>query len=89
MLTVAGGTIVYAAGEYEGVAAPSPAPAPESSPVARFGGFQSSGVRQARAVSDAAQDSALQRAWRERRGELSPSGDVPDLTAIDPQTGCF
>jgi hypothetical protein len=23
------------------------------------------------------------------RGELSPSGDVPDLTAIDPQTGCL
>jgi hypothetical protein len=57
--------------------------------VARFGGFQSSGVRQAHAVSDAARDSALQRAWRERRGELSPSGDVPDLTAIDLQAGCF
>jgi hypothetical protein len=65
------------------------APTPESSPVARFGGFQSSGVGQAHAVSYAAQDSALQRAWRERRGELSPSGDVPDLAAVDPQTGCF
>jgi hypothetical protein len=32
---------------------------------------------------------ALQRVWRARRGELSPSGDVPDLTAIDPQTGCL
>jgi len=57
--------------------------------VARFGGFQSSGVRRAHAVSDAARDSALQRAWRERRGEMGSSGDVPDLTAIDPQTGCF
>jgi Amidohydrolase family len=58
MFTVAGGTIVSAAGEYEGLAAPLPAPAPKSSPVARSGGFQSSGVRQAHTVSDAARDSA-------------------------------
>jgi hypothetical protein len=89
MLTVAGGKIVYAAGEYEGLAAPLPALAPESSPVARFGGFQSTACAKAHAVFDAAQDSGLQRGWRQRRAELGPSGDVPDLTAIDPLTGCF
>jgi hypothetical protein len=51
MLTVAGGTIVSAAG---GVRGPGHAVAgshAQSSPVAHSGGFQSSGVRQAHAVS--------------------------------------
>ena len=90
LLTVAGGKVVYAAGDYENLAAPLPEISPAWSPVARFGGFvrdERSGARQARAFVEAAADSEAQRAWRERRGDFD---HVPQLSgAIDPFDGCF
>ena len=70
-LTIAGGRIVYASDEYEGQDEVLEAPSIEWSPVAHFGGYQStpSGVRQANGFVEASADSAEQRAWRERRGE--------------------
>ena len=76
VLTVAGGTVVYAAEPYEGQDEPLPDVTVTWSPVARFGGYHNlaaasapSGVRQAEAFAEAAADSAEQRAWREARGE--------------------
>jgi len=67
VLTITGGRIVYAAAEFEGLAAPLPPIEPAWSPVAHFGGYQqsaASGAAQARAVADAASDSLEQRRWR-------------------------
>jgi predicted amidohydrolase YtcJ len=90
LLTVAGGKVVYSSGDYENIAAPLPEISPAWSPVARYGGFargESSGVRQARALTEAAADSEEQRAWRERRRDVDP---VPQLGgAMDPLDGCF
>lgn len=84
-LTIVGGNVVYAAGEFEGLDEPLPPVEPAWSPVARFGGFQrSAGADQARAVADAAADSALQRAWRTLRGE-----HPHDHTAHLLEHGCF
>ncbi|MEU9407635.1 hypothetical protein AB0E08_18415 [Streptomyces sp. NPDC048281] len=46
------------------------------------------GVRQARALTEAAadSDSEEQRAWRERRGDFD---DVPRLGPVDVLDGCF
>jgi predicted amidohydrolase YtcJ len=101
LLTIAGGTIVYASDEYEGQDEPLPPLTVGWSPVARFGGYQNlspgswppaapardapAGVRQARALADAAADSARQRAWREARGELVRQHDGPD----GPLGGCY
>jgi predicted amidohydrolase YtcJ len=77
LLTVAGGRIVYAAGQFEGLAAPAPAVVPEWSPIAHFGGYQASpgqpgsqrpGVQQARSLGQAAAESAQYRTWRADRG---------------------
>ena len=92
LLTVAGGKVVHAVGDYENIAAPLPEISPAWSPVARFGGFQAApdvpGARQARAFTEAAADSEEQRAWRERRGALDR---VPHQAggALDPLDGCF
>jgi urease alpha subunit len=68
-LTIAGGRIVYANDDYEGQAAELGPITPEWSPVAHFGGYQSSGARQAAGFLDAAADSQEQTAWRESRGQ--------------------
>jgi predicted amidohydrolase YtcJ len=63
VLTIVGGKIVYAAAEYDGLAAPLPSIEPAWSPVARYGGPQQpppSGAAQAGAVADAARDSLVQ-----------------------------
>ena len=62
LLTVVGGRIVYAAGEYEGLDEPMPAVTPEWSPVAHFGGYQATpvqaaGARQAELLGEAAAES--------------------------------
>lgn len=92
LLTVTGGKIGYAAGEYEGLDAPLPAISPTWSPVARFGGYQglAGGVRQGQALTDAAAESAEQWRWRQRRGPGGGAG-VPDLRRYpsDPLLGCF
>ncbi|GGQ99531.1 hypothetical protein GCM10010216_72340 [Streptomyces flaveolus] len=88
LLTVVGGRIVYAAGEYEGIDEQMPPLTPEWSPVAHFGGYQAapsqgrSGVRQAELLGEAAAESELHRQWRARRG-LVPETDSP---VLDP---CF
>ncbi|MET8571473.1 amidohydrolase [Streptomyces sp. NPDC004783] len=74
LLTVVGGRIVYAAGEYEGIDELLPPVTPEWSPVAHFGGYQAnpvqgrSGVRQAELLGEAAAESEQHRRWRARRG---------------------
>ncbi|GAA2219574.1 amidohydrolase [Streptomyces nogalater] len=88
LVTVVGGRIVYAAGEYEGIDELLPPVTPEWSPVAHFGGYQASpaqarpGVRQAELLGEAAAESELHRQWRARRG-LVPETDSP---VFDP---CF
>jgi predicted amidohydrolase YtcJ len=77
LLTVVGGQVVYAAGDYEGIAAPIPPVSPSWSPVAYFGGFHAtpapSGVRQAQAVGEVAAAADDQQAWQTARGDLDPS----------------
>jgi predicted amidohydrolase YtcJ len=70
VLTITGGKIVYAAAEYDGLAAPLPPIEPVWSPVARYGAYQQSapsGVVQARAVAEAACDSLEQHRWHMTR----------------------
>ncbi|MGW0816610.1 amidohydrolase [Streptomyces viridiviolaceus] len=80
LLTVVGGRIVYAAGEYEGIDEQLPAVTPDWSPVAHFGGYQAtplrgrSGVRQAELLGEAAAESELHRQWRARRGLVPENG---------------
>jgi hypothetical protein len=77
LLTVTGGRIVYAAGEYEGLDEELPPVSPEWSPVAHFGGYQAtpstglSGARQAELLGQAVAESEQHRQWRARRG-LAP-----------------
>ena len=94
VLTIAGGKIVYAAADYEAIAAPLPGMNPSWTPVAQFGGYQSApaGVQQARAVLDAATESQLHRLWRQQRGELDTApapSRAPDLTPIGIFDACF
>ncbi|MEU6604344.1 amidohydrolase [Streptomyces shenzhenensis] len=82
LLTVTGGRIVYAAGEYEGLDEELPPVSPGWSPVAHFGGYQASrpysaGVRQAESLGEAVAESEQHRAWRVRRGLSPESGDTP------------
>lgn len=78
LVTVVGGRVVYAAGEYEGIDEPLPPVTPGWSPVAHFGGYQASpaparsGVRQAELLGEAAAASEEHRQWRARRG-LAPA----------------
>ncbi|MFI6358316.1 amidohydrolase [Streptomyces sp. NPDC050743] len=77
LLTVTGGRIVYAAGEYEGLDEELPPVSPEWSPVAHFGGYQATprtgltGARQAELLGQAVAESEQHRQWRARRG-LAP-----------------
>ncbi|MEV7891164.1 amidohydrolase [Streptomyces sp. NPDC002817] len=81
LLTVVGGRIVYATGEYEGLDEPIPTISPLWSPVAHFGGYQAtvkpsiSGARQAELLGQAVAESEQHRQWRVQRGftpEASP-----------------
>ncbi len=88
LLTVTGGRIVYAAGEYEGLDEELPPVSPAWSPVAHFGGYQASrraalsGAHQAELLGQAIAESEQHRQWRIARG-LAP--DVVS-TPFDP---CF
>ncbi|MFE7972721.1 amidohydrolase [Streptomyces shenzhenensis] len=82
LLTVTGGRIVYAAGEYEGLDEELPPVSPGWSPVAHFGGYRASrpysaGVRQAESLGEAVAESEQHRAWRVRRGLFPETGDTP------------
>jgi predicted amidohydrolase YtcJ len=73
VLTIAGGKVVYAAAEFEGLAAPVPPIEPTWSPVARYGAYQQStpsGAIQAHAVTEAALDSMEQHRWHAARDGL-------------------
>ncbi|MFF3848216.1 amidohydrolase [Streptomyces sp. NPDC002328] len=94
LLTVTGGRIVYAAGEYEGLDEELPPIAPDWSPVARFGGYQAgsrpgrAGARQAELLGGAVAESEEQRRWRAARGllpDVADGGPGTD-TPFDP---CF
>ncbi|MET9549257.1 amidohydrolase [Streptomyces sp. NPDC006627] len=88
LLTVVGGRIVYAAGEYEGLDEELPPVSPGWSPVAHFGGYQAtprtglSGARQAELLDQAVAESEQHRRWWARRG-LTPEDARP---SFDP---CF
>ncbi|MDI2128290.1 amidohydrolase [Yinghuangia seranimata] len=82
VLTVVGGRIVYASAEYEGLDEALPPVSPVWSPVARFGGYQSGGARQALAMAEAVAESEQHRQWRIARGAVA---DVP-APFVDP---CF
>ncbi|MFI5614453.1 amidohydrolase [Amycolatopsis sp. NPDC051903] len=89
LLTVVGGRLVHAAGEFEGMAAPLSPVEPSWSPVAAFGGYyrtmppsSPSGVRQARAVAEAAAESEEHRQWRVARGDAEDR--VPGSATFDP-----
>lgn len=82
LLTVTGGRIVYAAGEYEGLDEELPPVSPEWSPVAHFGGYQASephpaGVRQAESLGEAVAESEQHREWRVRRGLFPDAAGTP------------
>ncbi|MBO1331422.1 amidohydrolase [Streptomyces sp. VRA16 Mangrove soil] len=83
LLTVTGGRIVYAAGEYTGLDEELPPVSPAWSPVAHFGGYQASrpsapaGVRQAESLGEAVAESEQHRRWREARGLLPETAATP------------
>jgi predicted amidohydrolase YtcJ len=85
VLTVVGGRVVYAAGEYAGLDDPLPDVSPPWSPVGRFGGFHSSPLRrgylEAQALLEVAGGAADQRDWRVARGDLDPT---PPSAFVDP-----
>ncbi|WP_338678003.1 amidohydrolase [Streptomyces sp. SCSIO 30461] len=88
VLTVVGGRIVYAVGEYEGLDEALPPLSPSWSPVARFGGYQaasppSAGARQADLLAEAVAEGEQHRQWRATRGLAAPQ--QPPAT-LDP---CF
>ncbi|WP_370153053.1 amidohydrolase [Streptacidiphilus sp. EB129] len=93
LLTVTGGRIVYAAGEYEGLDEELPALGPAWSPVAHFGGYQASprpstsGARQADLIGQAVAESEQHRQWRARRGHTTDARTRDPLSGVlDP---CF
>lgn len=89
LLTVTGGRIVYAAGEYEGLDEELPPVGPDWSPVAHFGGYQAaprgarapvtgmSGARQAELLGEVVAESGEQRRWRAGRGDSPALGTTP------------
>ncbi|MFF1279956.1 amidohydrolase [Streptomyces sp. NPDC058299] len=81
LLTVTGGRIVYATGEYEGLDEELPPVSPGWSPVAHYGGYQASrpgaaGARQAQLVGEAVAASEQHRAWRVTRGLVADTTDL-------------
>ncbi|WP_395575650.1 amidohydrolase [Streptomyces sp. BK79] len=89
-LTVVGGRLVHAAGDFEGLDEALPPVSPVWSPVAYFGGYQATlppgvtGARQADRLAEAVAASEQHRQWRAARG-FTPEG--PATTEVfDP---CF
>ncbi|GGZ51230.1 amidohydrolase [Streptomyces inusitatus] len=84
LLTVVGGRIVYATGEYEGLDEELPPVSPVWSPVAHFGGYRSAepalhgGVRQAEAIGEACGESGEHLRWRVSRDLARRPGDAGD-----------
>jgi predicted amidohydrolase YtcJ len=88
VLTVVGGRIVHAVGEYSGMAEPLPAVSPSWSPVARYGGFQAGppgGVRQSDALFEVAAAADEENIWRTGR----PSSDRGGARAGASTDPCF
>ncbi|MER7667524.1 amidohydrolase [Kitasatospora sp. NPDC096128] len=89
-LTVVGGRIVHAVGEFEGLTAPAPPVEPDWSPLAHFGGYQAAprrvgdGARQAELLGQAAADSTERLRRSGRRGAGTEADAV--LRVSDP---CF
>jgi len=89
LLTVVGGRVVYAAGDYEGLDERLAPVQPFWSPVAHFGGYQSTakpstaGGRQAELLAQASAESELQRQWQIARRGAAPTiaGDAFETTA--------
>jgi predicted amidohydrolase YtcJ len=83
-VTIVGGRIVHAAGEFEGLAAPASAVKPAWSPIAHFGGYQAAarrvgdGARQAELLGQAAAEAEEFRRWRARRGALGADARMSD-----------
>ncbi|MFB6713122.1 amidohydrolase [Streptomyces sp. NPDC056237] len=90
LLTVVGGRIVYAAGEYEGLDEELPPVTPAWSPVAHFGGYRSAaparlgGVRQAELIGEAVGEAGEHLRWRVRRGLVPQRGDAYGDGFLDP-----
>ncbi|MFE7323515.1 amidohydrolase [Streptomyces sp. NPDC057565] len=91
LLTVVGGHVVHAAGEFEGLAPALPEAAPSWSPVGHYGGYHStmfptppSGVRQAQALVEAVAESEEHRQWRIVQG-FAPD----DAAAYEIFDACF
>lgn len=76
VLTVVGGRIVYAEGDYMGMDEEIPEVSPSWSPVAHFGGYRStakrstSGIRQAELLEEAVAESEQHRKWRALRKQI-------------------
>ncbi|MFE2060352.1 amidohydrolase [Streptomyces sp. NPDC059446] len=79
VLTVVGGRIVHAGAEYEGLDEAVPPVSPAWSPVAHFGGYASTGARQALLMAEAVAESEDHRLWRAARGHTpAVSPPFPD-----------
>ena len=78
LMTLVGGRIVYATGDYEGTDRQLAPITPAWSPVAHYGGYQATpkpslaGARQAELVTQAAAESEVQRQWRSAREGFVP-----------------
>ncbi|WP_043628510.1 amidohydrolase [Nonomuraea candida] len=94
VLTVAGGRIVYAAAEYDGMDELLPPISPGWSPVAHFGGYQATpppggaGARQADLLGEAAADADRHHRWRLAR-DLDPGLDPGSGHPAAPCDPCF
>jgi len=74
VMTIVGGNVVYAAGDYDGLAAPLPEIPFEWSPLAHLGAYQQvpgKGVRQANGFFEAVSESEDHRRWREEREDVA------------------
>lgn len=78
VLTVVGGRIVHASAEYAGLDEAVPPVSPAWSPVAHFGGYASTGARQALLMAGAVAESEDHRLWRAARGH-TPAVPAPFL----------
>ncbi|MGP3690654.1 amidohydrolase [Streptomyces sp. IBSNAI002] len=90
LLTIVGGRIVYATGEYEGMDEELPPVSPAWSPVARFGGYRSAGsrglggVRQAELIGEAVAESGEHLRWRAGQGLAPLPRDAYGVGFFDP-----
>lgn len=100
LLTVAGGKVVHAVGDYENIAAPLPEISPAWSPVTRFGGFQArteaTGATGAPGVTGASEASGARQARafvdaaaesEEQRAWRERRGDFERVPQVSHQVG--